>query len=405
MAISAGSLKQTRIKRQSAKGTLAGATLGQIMRRESSVFELQKETYDTQSEMTSTQQVKSMRHGAKTVSGSLNGLLSPGTYSDPLSAVLRKDFAAITAIASASITIAGAGPYTITRGAGSFLTDGIKIGMVVRLTVGSFNAANLNKNLFVTNVTALVLTVTVVNGSALVTEGPISTATVAVPGKVSYVPDTSQTNLYYTVEEWYPDVPASEVNSDVKFIKADIAMPGSGNATIKFAALGLDQTGSTTVYFSSPTAETITDTVIAASGVLMVNGVAVATITDMSLSIDGKGAVANPSVGNVVRADVFIGKVAVTGSFTAYFDGVSIADLFRNETATSILCAMASGSAANADFVTLSMSNVKVNSNTPSDTETGSTRSFNFSSQYDSAGGAALAKYATSLMVCDSQAA
>jgi hypothetical protein len=91
-----------------------------------------------------------MRHGVRSVEGTINGELSPGTWKDFIAAAVRKAFAATTAITSLSITIAGAGPtYTVTRASGSFLTDGVKAGDVVRLTAGSFNAANLNKNLWV----------------------------------------------------------------------------------------------------------------------------------------------------------------------------------------------------------------------------------------------------------------
>lgn len=406
MTIAQGTAKQTRIKRQSAKGALAGTSAGQIMRRESSTFELAKESYTTESEITSTQQVKSSRHGVKTVNGSLNGIFSPGTYSDPLSAVLRRDFSAVSAITGLSITVAGSGPsYTITRAAGDFLAGGIKIGMVVRLTAGSFDSANLNKNLLVTGVTATVLTVYVLNGSALFPEGPIASAAVSVPGKVTYVPETGHTNIYHTVEEWYPDAAVSERNLDVKFTKADLSLPGSGNSTIKFTAIGLDQTTDTTAYFTSPAAETTTDALAAANGLLMVNGSAIAVVTDLSISIDGKGAAADGVVGANVRPDVFRGKVMVTGSFTAYFESVTVPNLFVNETQTSILSALTAGSSAAADFVTISLSAVKLNSSTPSDSETGQKRSYNFTATYNSAGGAALANTATTIQIQDSAAA
>jgi hypothetical protein len=61
---------------------------------------------------------------------------------------VRKAFATTTAMSGLSVTIAGSGPtYTVARASGSFITDGVKAGDVVRLTAGSFNAANLNKNL------------------------------------------------------------------------------------------------------------------------------------------------------------------------------------------------------------------------------------------------------------------
>lgn len=405
MTIAQGVSKQTRFKRQSAKGSLAGTSLGQIMRRNTATFELAKETYDTASEITSRRQLTSSRHGVKIVNGSINGFLSPGTYADQLSALLMRDFAAVTAITGASITVAGAGPsYTVTRATGSFLTDGIKIGMGVRLTAGSFNVANLNKNLLVTNVTALVLTVLVLNGSALVAEGPIASATVSVPGKVTYVPETGHTNIYYTVEEWYPDALVSERNLDVKITQADIALPGSGNATINFSAIGLDQTKDVTAYFTSPAAETTTEVLAAANGILLVNGVAQAVITDLNISINGNGNAADGVVGTNIRPDVFMGKVMVTGSFSCYFEGGTIPDLFINETNTSIVSALTAGSEAAADFVTFALTRVNLNSSTPDDNETGLKRTYNYIAEFNSAGGAAVANTASTIQLHDSQA-
>lgn len=404
MAIAQGVSKQTRFKRQTAKGTLAGASAGQILRRETATYELAKEAYTTESEITSKAQITSVRHGAKLVNGSITGIFSPGTYSDMISAVIRKDFVAVTSLTGLSITIAGSGPYTLTRATGDFLTGGIKIGMVVRLTAGTFNSNNLNKNLLVTNVTATVLTVVVLNGTTLTAEGPIASATIAIPGKVTYVPDTGHTNVYYTIEEWYSDASVSERNQDVRVNSASISLPGSGNAKISMAFTGLDQTDDTTAYFTSPTAETTTGALVAASGALLVNGTSVAVVTDLSINIDGRTNPADAVVGANLRPDVFRGKVAVSGSFTAYFEGGTIPDLFRDETQTSIVSALAAGSEANADFVTIVMSAVKLSSSTPDDGETGLKRTYSFTAFYNSAGGTALANNATTIQMQDSAA-
>lgn len=409
MSIAQGTAEQIRIARQTAKGTIAAtnAATAQIMRHETATFELAKESYTTESEVTSTRQVKSNRHGVKMVNGKLAGILSPGTYADPLSAVLLRDFAAVAAITGASITIAGTGPYTLTRATGSFLTDGIKIGMVVRLTAGSFAAGNLNKNLLVTGVTALALTVTALGGATLTDEGPIASATVTVPGKVTYVPDTGHTNIYHTVETWNPDggVASSERNVDVKFTNANMSLPGTGNAKIDFTAIGLDQTTDTSVYFTTPLAESTTDAVVAASGVLLVNGTAQAVVTDLSINIDGKGQAADGVVGTNVRPDVFRGNVAVSGSLTAYFESGVLHNLFVNETSISILSVLTAGSAAAADFITIALTAVKLNSSTPDSAQTGKKRTYNFVATYNSAGGAALANTATTIQIQDSQAA
>lgn len=407
MALSQGTNAQLRFKRQSAKGTLAGTTLGQILRRETATFELQKETYDTSSEITSTQQITSVRHGVRQVNGSINGLLSPGTYSDLIGALLRRDFAAVTASTGLGLTIAGSGPtYTVTRGTGSWLTDGYKSGMVVRLSVGTLNAANISKNLLITTVTsATVLTVMPLNGVALVAEGPVTGCTVTATGKVSYVPKTGHTNIYYTFESWEPDVPSSEVNQDVQIADAQFSLPGSGNAKITFSAVGLDQTRSASVYFSSPTSETTTDVAVAASGLLLVNGSSIATVTDLNFSINGNVNPADGVVGSNVRPDVFRGKIMVEGSFTAYFDSTTIPNLFLNETETSIISALAAGTSATADFISIAIPRIKLKSDSPDDNETGRKRTYNFTAIYNAAGGSGVTTEQTTIQIQDSAAA
>jgi hypothetical protein len=407
MSIGKGSLKQLRCKRQTVKGTLAGVTGAQIVRRNTSTFTLAKDLITTDTEQTSRRQLMSVRHGPRTVNGALSGIWSPGTYADFLSALLMRDFTAITAITGASITIAGTGPsYTVTRAAGDFLADGAKIGRVIRLSVGTFAAANLNKNLLIIGVTTLVLTVVPLNRRLpLTAEGPIATSTVTFPGKITYVPGSGHTEIYYTAEEWYPDVPYSQRNLDVKVTQAALRVPGSGNATLDLTLLGLDQTTDpAAAYFTTPTVETTTQALTSSAGALFLAGVRQAVITDTSMTITAGGAAADPVVGDDVRPDVFTADVGVTGSFTAYFDSNTTPDLFINETQVSIVLGLTSGTAANADFVTLSLSQVKLTSATPDDVKTGLKRTYNFTAMYNVAGGAALATTDTTIEIQDSQA-
>jgi hypothetical protein len=404
MPIEIGSAKQTRIKRQTARGVISGPTLGQILRRTSATFDLQKETYTTEDEMTSTRQVRALRHGVQMVNGSLDGLLSPGTYSDPLSVVLRRDFTVVAPITALGVTITRTGTvYTLTRAAGSFLTANVKIGMVARLTL-AMNAANLNKNLLVLSVTATAVTVVTLDGSVLVAEGPTAGVTMTFAGRVTHAADSGQTNIYHTVEEWFPSVPLSERSTDVKFTQADFSLPGNGNATIKFTAIGLSQSEGATAYFTAPAAESNTQVVNAAGGYLMVNGVQQAIVTDLSFSVNGNGAAADGVVGTDVRPDIFSGNVVVTGSFTAYFETADLSALFKNEVSFAIVGALTSGREPQADFITYAMTNVKLTSSTPDDNASGLKRTYAFQSMYDATGGAAAAVNATSIQFHDSAA-
>jgi cytochrome c-type biogenesis protein CcmE len=191
----------------------------------------------------------------------------------------------------------------------------------------------------------------------------------------------------------------------VKFASADISLPGSGNAAISLNAVGLDMSKDTTAYYTSPTAETTTESLVAASGILQVNGVTQAVVTDLSFNIDGQEQPANGVVGTNVRPDIFRGKVMVTGSLTCYFESGTIPDLFINETDIAIIGAMVNGSGAAADFVSYAMPKLNLNSSTPDDGETGLTRTYSFTAEYNSAGGSGVATEKTTFMIQDSQAA
>ena len=403
MAQATGIFKQVAIKRETTYGTVPAASAAQLLRRVTSQIDLKKDTY-TSNEIRPDMQIADYRHGVRRVKGSLSGELSPGTYSDQLSAMCKRDFAAVAAITGAGITIAGSGPsYTVTRAAGSFLTDGVKIGDVIRLTVGTFNAANINKNLWITGLTATVATVLVLNGTALVAEGPISGSTVTVQGKKTFIPTTGQTDISYSLEHWFNDVALSEVFSGIKFDKAAINLPPTGMATVQFDVLGQNIATAGTRYFTSPTAITTTGVVAAVNGLLMVNGVAQTVVTGLSLSLDPVLS-GDPVVGANTVPNLFPGPVTVTGQFTAYFTDATLRDLFLNETETSLMVALTTDNTATANVLTFVLPRIKVGDAAKNDGTGGIVQTFPFQALLNVAGGAGIATEATTLSIQDTAA-
>jgi len=402
MAIAKGANKLLIMKRQTAKGTLAvPGTGGQVIRRDTSTFDRSKESYTTESEQTSRKQLMSSRHGAVTVNGSISGLFSPGTYADFFAALLMREFTAVANISAITATVAGSGPtYTITRTTGSWLTDGAKIGRVIRPTAGL--NANSRRNMLIVGVSALILTVIPLNRKAPSIETAVAASAFMFPGGVTFVPETGHTDIYYTAEEWFPEVPRSQRNQDVKASSVNVRLPGSGNAGLDWTFLGLDQSKDVTRYFSAPLNETTTGVMVAAGGALIVNGTRRGTVTDLSLTLDARGAVADPVVGDNIRPDVFTGKLMATGSFTAYYDSAEIPDLYDDEVETTIVSALAASNADTADFNTFSLQKVKLNSSTPDDVETGLKRTYNFVALFNDLGGPALAANATTIELQDS---
>jgi hypothetical protein len=93
IAKATGVAKQLRYKAESTWGTAPGASGAQLLRRVTSTLDLKKQTYRS-NEIRSDYQVNDMRHGVRSVEGTINGELSPGTYKDFLAAAVRKAFVA-----------------------------------------------------------------------------------------------------------------------------------------------------------------------------------------------------------------------------------------------------------------------------------------------------------------------
>jgi hypothetical protein len=399
-----GLFKQVSIKREIVYGTVPAAAAAQLLRRVSSTVDLSKDVYQSNEIRSTDLQVADYRHGVRRIKGAITGELSPKTYSDILSAIVKRDFTAGASAAAASVTIAGApGAYTVTRAAGSYLTDGFKVGDVIRLSVGALNAANISKNLMITALTATVATCTVLNSSALVAEGPVTGVTIAVPGKKTFIPPSAQTDISFAIEHWYGDIGQSEVFSGVKFNKASISLPPTGMATIALDVLGKDITTAAARYFTAPTAIPGTGVVAAVNGVLLVNGVAQTVVTGLQFAIDPVFS-GDPVVGSNTIPNQFAGMVMVSGQFTAYFTDATLRDLFVNETESSLAVALTTDNTGAADVLAFVLPRIKVGGQQKSDGTGGIVQTFPFQALYNINGGAGVATEQTTISIQDTQA-
>ncbi len=404
MPIAIGIAKQIAYKQETTWGTLAGATGGKLLRRVTANFNLEKETYQS-GEIRTDYQIADMRHGVRTVAGSLSGELSPGTYADFMGAVVARDFTAGVSATGLTLTTAGSGPtYTLTRSAGSWLTDGFKIGDVVRITAGAVNANNLNKNLVVVSMTATVLTVLVLNGTTVTAESNIASVTVTVFGKKTFAPTSGHTDRSFTVEEWYSDIAQSEVFTGMKVNTMGLSLPATGLVTCDFGFMGKDmtQTG-VTQYFTTPAAQSTTGIFAAVNGVLVVNGSPVALLTNLSLNVNRNMQNATV-VGSNSVVEMFEGRVAVEGDFSAYFETGAFRDLFKDETEASLIVTLSASSAKDADFVSITLPRIKVNTNTRDDGENGISAQHSFMALLNGAGGTGLSTERTTISIQDSAA-
>jgi len=401
MPISKGTAKQVGYKRETSFGVLAGNTSGKLLRRVTANFNLTKESYES-AELRTDRQVADMRHGVRSADGTLNGELSSASYADFMGSVVGKDFVAVTLGAAAQTTVTAVGSvYTLVRATGSWLTDGLKVGMVIRasgLTTSGDNA----KNLLVASLTATNAVVVPLNGSTMTAQGTASSVTITAPGKQTFVPATGHTDDSYTVEEFYADIAQSEVYTGMKVNSLAVQLPATGLTTIDVAFTGKDltQTG-TTQYFTSPTAQGTTGIFAAVNGVMLVQGAPVALVTSADFTIER--ATENATVvGSNSVADIFTGRIRVTGNMSVYFQDATFRDYFNAETPVSLVLSVTADSSATANFVAFTLPKVKLGSFTRDDSELGLTASSSFQALLNDVTTAGLA--ATTIQIQDSAA-
>lgn len=401
MAVAQGIDVQIKRVKQSGLGS-PGSSGSQLMRRVTATFNKQTDTY-TSNEINSHQQSVGATAGVQSVAGSADLELSPGSFQLEFENLLRKDAAGTSSITGLSITVASSGSnYTLTRASGDFLTGGIKVGDVVRLTAGSFDAANLNKNLLVLSLTSTVLTVTPVNASTLTAEGPIASATLAVPGKKVWVPTTGHTNSYLTYEKWHSVLTKSELFPDCKVAQAQIQMPATGIATVNLDIPGLSRTIGSSEVLTSPTAATTTEVLTAVQGKVIVNGV-VTPVTSANVTINGNITAAEAEIGSNARSDHQKGRIEVTGTITAKFSGTTLMDLRDAQTPVTIVMLAANNSTGTSDFVSIVINAAKFFTDDMDDGEKELIRTYNFTAQIPAMGGASLANHQTIVSIQDSQ--
>lgn len=405
MAIAQGINKIVTFYKQTGLGVPRSGSGGQKMRRETSMGKLAVANYEN-NEIVSHQQSTGAAHGARSASFTLNGLLSPNSYSTLFASLLRKAFAATTPSTGMSITIAGTlGAYTITRAAGSWLTDGVKIGDIGRLSVGTFHANNINKNVLILGLTTTVMTVKTLNNTVMNAEGPIASGTFTVIGKKCIAPTTGHTAEYWTIEEWQSDIAQSELFTDAVMGSADIGLPSTGNTTLAFNLAALNRTTGGAQILTTPTAETTTQVLAGIQGAVIMNGAAVANVTGAQIKIDCGAAPMGSVLGSNFSPDVQRGRIKVSGQLTAYYQDGVLPGLFDAATKINVIIVNAADSTATSEFVSFVMTAVTLDGDDKDDGEKGIVRTYPFTAEINALGGPALANDQTIISIQDSLAA
>lgn len=372
-------------------GVPALASAGKYLRRTTIDLSLTRDTYES-NEISSTAQTLDARNGMDKVDGTLNTEISAGSYSDFWAALLRGawtpgvTFTGTTVSAAATIN-------KFVRSAGSWITDGFKVGNVVT-TTGFATAAN-NGRFTILTMTATDLVVDAV----LVTEAAGASVTVKVAGKTLQIPllPSARTNDSFTVEQYFDTIGVSRVATGVKVSKADIKVSPNAMATADFGLMGKTMTTSSSAYFTSPAAASTTGVMSGSAGALYVNGVKKGVVTSFDASIEG-GLEAGSVIGTRQAADIFLGRIKATGKFSMYFIDDTIFTAFTNETDVRLEVRLDD---SNGKSFILGFPRIKLGSAPTSDGETnGITQDISFTALLND--GTDLTKYQSTVVLQDS---
>lgn len=354
MAIQSAVRTRLLYKAESVFGTAPAASGAQALRRVSSSLGLAKDAF-TSNEVRSDMQIADVRHGSRSVRGSVEGELSNATFDDWLAAVVRGAWVSGVSTSptdfATGITPSNSGTFTF-AGAGSLITKGFKVGDIVRVTGVT---GNTNINFRITALTATVMTVS---------PKPTTQTQVASGWTVSVVGSKLLPGILtpsFTIEHQHPDLSISERFVGCRIGGASINLPPNGIGTVQWDIQGQDAsvlTGGSSPYFTNPTAETSTGVLTGVEGGIRLNATEQAIITGVQMNISNNLST-QPVVGATISPDIFYGRTVVTGQVSAFLADESLINVFVNESLVDLVVqANASGSAPQS-FLAFNMQGIK----------------------------------------------
>lgn len=297
------------------------------------------------------------RHGNQKTAGPYTAEMSLGLMDDIVEAIVRDTWQAPLVITEATggLTSITTGANTIVNGGGSWITSGIRVGDVLRLT-GHSSAGNNSRNLRVTGVTSSTITV----AETLTVNAVADTSfTITRPRKLTQYNGGALIKRYFTIEEHELDIDGSEIFSDCVWNSLRIAMAPNGIVSMDPAWVGTGQfqiqTGGSAPMFTSPTEPTGVP-MAAADATIRFNTGDVLDLTAFELTID-IGATSPDVVASRYAPDVFSGQMSVGLSLTALRQDLQYVTNFLNETPCSLHFLAVENETEPKDFVSVYVPN------------------------------------------------
>lgn len=381
-----------------------GTSGGTILRRVSSSLKLAKDTYQS-AEIRTDRQIQDYRHGIKRVTGSISGEFSPATYFELIEAACRgtKTSAVTGGPTQFTSVSANNGASTFTFAAGNPVTQGFRVGDIIRFT-GMVDTDNNSKNFIILSFGGVTnRTVTVY--PAPDTQTVDTSFTVASVGKSIFVPSSNFVSRKFAFEIYNSDVDLTRLFTECRIAGFTAQLPATGLATMEIPVMGRDMetySAGNAPFFTAPGAATTTGIFAAVNGLLRVGGATVGVVTGLNVQMDLSPS-SDAVVGQNFVPEIFLGRANVTGQVTAFFEDLTMLNYFKNETEVAILAYLTATSALNSPAVTIYLPRVKFGDGNVSDSGEGG-QAITLPFQALKADGTVAGDEATTIRIADTEA-
>jgi hypothetical protein len=356
-----GSRVRVAVKRETTTGTIAADSSPIELRKiDSPGLSLERAVIQSQEKLASG--ITPMgRLGYKSVNGGYNAELSVGGATDSfLEAILRSTWVAATVITEATASLASitTTTSTIVASAGSWLTAGVRVGDIGRLT-NHATAANNNLTLRVVAVTASTITVA---GTPLTANAVADTAfTFTILKKVAT--GTTPTRYSYSIEQYFQDIDLAEVFLGCRLVNVRLSFRPGAMASVTYTFIGMDRTPfatGTSPYFTSPSLTTGLG-LIADDSAIRMNGSEIVSFSgfdiDFAINAAGFGV-----IGSFVTPDVFDNDLTVSGTITALRSDFANLTLYDAETEFELSILLREPESEPQDCIGIFLPRVKISS-------------------------------------------
>lgn len=325
MTIASGIRTQLIYVAESTRGTTPGSPSCTVLRLNSYDINPVKAELRTE-EMRTDRMVASLRHGQRSVTGTLNGELMLQNHDDWLEAGLGGAWDG-TIAASENIGAVASGDQ-FSRSTGSFITDGFRPGDII--TTASFSDGDNNGTFLVVAVAATTLDVINLDGTAagLADEAVGAGPTMDLTGERVDVGTTLST---FTVERQFPDITQYQPFRGVAVNTMSFDLTPESLPTVSYGVIGMDfdaMNGSS--IDSTPTAAPTNQPMAPIDGKLLWDSGQITIVTGLTLEVNNNRTL-EAVIGATASPDVFEGESMINGEVSVFLEDATYVSLFEDE--------------------------------------------------------------------------